>query len=167
MTGRQPRSDLANRAHVEVLLRRFYGRVFADDVLAEPFSELRANGLESHLPVMCDFWETVLFRAGLYRGNALHVHRQLHDRHPLCAHHFARWITLWNSSVDEMYRGPNALRAKVQAARIAKSMHRRLTGSDASELDAVGGLPRPPRGARKPGERTARMPARTHPRSPC
>ncbi len=130
-------SDLATRDDVEVLLRRFYGRVFADDVLAEPFSELRAKGLESHLPVMCDFWETVLFRAGLYHGSALLVHRQLNERHPLCANHFARWLSLWERTVYEMYYGPAAQRAKVQAARIAKSMHRRLNGRDAPELDAL------------------------------
>ena len=52
-------SDLADRADVEVLLRRFYGRVFDDDTLAEPFADLRVKGLDSHLRVMCDFWETV------------------------------------------------------------------------------------------------------------
>lgn len=128
--------DLANRDDVEVLLRRFYGQIFADDVLAEPFSELRAQGLESHLPVMCDFWETVLFRAGLYRGNALVVHRQLDRRHPLHAKHFARWLGLWETTVDEMYDGPAADRAKTQAGRIARAMHRRLRGADARELDA-------------------------------
>jgi hemoglobin len=127
--------DLANRGDVEELLRRFYGRVFADDALEEPFSELRVKGLESHLPVMCDFWETVLFRAGLYRGNAFQVHRQLNDRHPLGANRFGRWLTLWEATVDDMYQGPAAERARLQAARIAKSMHRRLTGTDASELD--------------------------------
>lgn len=129
--------DLTNRDDVEVLLRRFYGQVFADDVLAEPFSELRAQGLESHLPVMCDFWETVLFRAGLYRGSALVVHRQLDVRHPLHAKHFARWLRLWETTVDEMYDGAAADRAKIQAARIARAMHRRLRGTDARELDAL------------------------------
>jgi hemoglobin len=131
--------DLNNREDVEVLLRRFYGRVFADDVLSEPFSELRTHGLESHLPVMCDFWETVLFRVGLYRGNALVVHRQLNDRHPLRANHFARWLALWEATVDEMYSGPSASRAKVQAGRIANSLHRRLRGTDTSGLDALAG----------------------------
>ena len=132
-----PKTDLADRADVEVLLRRFYGRVFDDDSLAEPFAELRVKGLDSHLPVMCDFWETVLFHAGLYHGNALLVHRQLDSRHPLCANHFIRWLALWNTTLDEMYQGPVAERAKVQAGRIAKSMHRRLRGVDASKLDAV------------------------------
>jgi hemoglobin len=129
--------DLVDRSDVEMLLRRFYGRVFADCVLEESFTALRASGLESHLPVMCDFWETVLFRAGLYHRNALSVHRQLDARHPLYAKHFVRWLTLWNAAVDEMYRGAVAERAKVQAARIAKAMHRRLRGGDAPELDAL------------------------------
>jgi hemoglobin len=48
-------------------LRRFYDRVLVDEVLAEPFAELRSAGLGTHLPVMCDFWEIVLFRAGTRR----------------------------------------------------------------------------------------------------
>ena len=44
-----PETDLADRADVEVLPRRFYGRVFDDDVLAEPFAELRVKGLDSRL----------------------------------------------------------------------------------------------------------------------
>lgn len=45
----------------------FYGRALTDELLAEPFTELREAGLESHLPVMCDFWETVLFGTKSYR----------------------------------------------------------------------------------------------------
>lgn len=127
-------ADLVDRADVEALLRRFYGRALNDEVLTEPFAELRATGLETHVPTMCDFWETVLFRAGLYRGSALQAHRQIHRRAPLSDRHFRRWLTLWHNTVDEMYRGPVADRAKVQAARIAWAMHRRLTGADAPEL---------------------------------
>ncbi|WP_375481320.1 group III truncated hemoglobin [uncultured Mycobacterium sp.] len=131
------RADLANRADVEALLRRFYGRVLVDEVLAEPFSELRDAGLDSHIPRMCDFWETVLFRAGRYRGSALDAHRHVHRRTPLSGRHFVRWLSIWNNTVDEMYCGPVAQHAKVQAARIAWAMHRRLTGGDTRELDAV------------------------------
>jgi hemoglobin len=45
-------------------------------------------------------------------------------------------LTTWNNTIDEMYCGPVAERAKVQAARIAWAMHRRLTGTDIPELDA-------------------------------
>lgn len=132
-------SDLANRTDVAALLRRFYGRALDDEVLAEPFTELRSSGLDSHLPVMCDFWETVLFRAGRYRGSALTAHRDLHRQTPLRSRHFVRWLTIWNDTVDAMYRGPVAEHAKVQAARIAWAMHRRLNGVDALGLDALVG----------------------------
>jgi hemoglobin len=130
-------TDLTTRADVEALLRRFYGRVLLDDVLADPFTELRIKGLDSHLPVMCDFWETVLFHAGRYRGSALDAHRHVHHRTPLSGRHFRRWLSTWTDTVDEMYRGPVAERAKVQAARIAWAMHRRLTGTDSPEFDTL------------------------------
>lgn len=133
----QADADLVSRADIEALLRRFYGRVMIDDVLAEPFAELRSKGLESHIPVMADFWETVLFRAGLYRGSALHAHRHVNQRTPLGGSHFVRWLTVWNGTVDEMFRGPIAERAKIQGARIAWAMHRRLTGADSPELDIL------------------------------
>ncbi|MGF2953487.1 group III truncated hemoglobin [Mycobacterium sp. THU-M116] len=135
----QPSADLTTRTDVEALLRRFYGRVFIDDVLAEAFTELRTRGLDTHIAVMCDFWETVLFRAGRYRGSALHAHRHVHQRTPLNGGHFVRWLATWNTTVDDMFRGPVAERAKLQAARIAWAMHRRLTGADTPELDALVG----------------------------
>lgn len=130
-------ADLTGRADVEALLRRFYGRVLVDDVLAVPFTALQISGLDAHIPVMCDFWETVLFRAGLYRRSALHAHLLVHQRTSLSGRHFVRWLTTWNNTVDEMYRGPVAERTKTQAARIAWAMHRRLTGTDTPELDTL------------------------------
>lgn len=130
--------DLESRADIEALLRSFYGQALHDELLAEPFAEIRERGLESHLPVMCDFWETVLFRAGRYRRNALHAHQHVHNRVPLSDKHFLRWLALWSATVDRMYRGPVAEHAKVQATRIAGSLHYRLTGDHASDL-------RPPR----------------------
>ena len=118
--------DLADRTDVEALLRRFYNRALGDDLLAEPFAGVRAIGLDAHIPTMCDFWETALFRAGRYRGNALTAHRNVHQRTRLSGQHFARWLRIWRTTVDEMYSGPAAERAKIQAARIAWAMHRRL-----------------------------------------
>lgn len=123
------RNDLASRADVEALLRRFYSEAFRDELLAEPFAELRSHGLERHLSVMCDFWETVLFRAGLYRRNALHAHRRVHHLMPLSAQHFQRWLTLWTTTIDQLYQGPVAEHAKIQAARVGTALHNRLASA--------------------------------------
>ena len=98
------RADLANRGDVEALLRRLYGQVLVDDILAEPFAEIRMNGPESHLPVMCDFWQTVLFRAGLYGRSEVRAHHPVRAGDGLL--HVRRWLKLWNSAIDQMYHGP-------------------------------------------------------------
>ena len=61
---------------------------------------IRINGLESHLSVMCDFWETVLFRAGLYQGSAVRAHQPVHDRHQLTAAHFGKVGSAPISDID-------------------------------------------------------------------
>ncbi|BAH48333.1 group III truncated hemoglobin [Rhodococcus opacus] len=135
--GEPTRTDLATRTDIEDVLRRFYGRVLVDDLLAVPFAEIRESGLESRLPIMCDFWETVLFGARLYQGSAGRVHRSVHTRHRFEAWHFLRWLTLWSTTVGQMFHGPSAAHATVHATRIARAMHRNLTGTDSAELDAL------------------------------
>lgn len=131
-------TDVADRADVEGLLRRFYGQVLVDDVLAEPFAKVReVTGLDTHIPVMADFWETMLFHVRRYHGRVQDVHGRVHGRTALATPHFIRWLTTWYDTVDAMYRGPFAERAKRQAARIAWSMHRALTGGDAPELNTL------------------------------
>ena len=124
-------SDLRDRADVAALVTEFYRRAFADDLLGPVFVDVARMDLPAHLPIMCDFWETVLFRAGTYRRNAFTVHVGLHRRPELgaaglSADLFARWLALWTATVDDLFAGPVAERAKAQAGRIASSIHRRL-----------------------------------------
>ncbi|THJ64921.1 group III truncated hemoglobin [Arthrobacter echini] len=131
------RTDLRDRDDVEALLTVFYGRAFADDLLGPIFIDVARMDLQAHLPIICDFWETVLFKAGLYRRNALEPHLNLHRQVPLTQAHFERWLTLWSATLDEHYTGPKAELAKVQASRIAESMQRRLQGRSGSAMETI------------------------------
>jgi hemoglobin len=126
--------DLSDRDDVSALVTEFYRRAFADPLIGPIFTDIAHMDLAAHLPVMCDFWETVLFRAGLYRRNALQVHVQLHRLASLEAEHFARWLTLWTGTVDNLFSGEKAELAKLQAERIGGSLLRRVHGADAGEL---------------------------------
>ena len=132
------RQDLRDRGDVEALVREFYHRAFADGLLGPVFIDIARMDLPAHLPIMCDFWETVLFRAGTYRRNAFTVHVDLHRHAGLMPAHFARWLALWTQTVDELYAGPAADRAKVQAARIADSIHRRLRSTADAQPLSIG-----------------------------
>jgi hemoglobin len=129
--------DLSGREDVELLVRTFYARAFADPLLGPVFLDVAPMDLAAHLPVMCDFWQTVLFRAALYRRNALQVHTDLHAIFPLSSQHFARWLALWVATVDEHFAGEKAELAKTQAARIGYSISRRLLGESGSEFVTI------------------------------
>lgn len=145
------RHDIGTHEDVVALIKAFYARAFADDLLGPIFVDVAHMDLVEHLPVMCDFWETVLFRAGTYRGNALNVHVDLHERAPMTAEHFGRWVDLWHGTVDDLFAGPTSEFAKVQASRIAWSISRRLMGESGSEFITV------QRATLEPGSAPARL----------
>ncbi len=120
------RRDLRDRQDIATLVSGFYTRAFADPVLGPIFIDIAKMDLDAHLPTMCDFWETVLFQAGLYQGNAFDVHLALHIREPLTSMHFQRWLDIWEATVDDLFIGPKAIQVKVQAGRIGGSIRRRL-----------------------------------------
>jgi len=124
------RQDISGRTDVMALLTDFYGRCFDDELLRPVFVDIAHLDLPAHLPAMCDFWETVLFRTGAYRRNALKPHQRLDERAHLTPAHFGRWLTLWCATVDDRHAGGKADLAKVQASRIAGAMCRRITNSD-------------------------------------
>jgi hemoglobin len=130
--------DIAGRDDIAALLTEFYGRAFDDELLGPIFVEVARMSLAEHLPVMCDFWQTVLFRSGQYRANALAPHLRLHRKAHLSPAHFDRWLTLWHTTVDERHAGARADLAKLQASRIAGAMSRRITGPPGQRVEQAG-----------------------------
>ncbi|MGW9629118.1 group III truncated hemoglobin [Agromyces sp. NPDC055520] len=129
--------DIRDRADIARLVESFYLRAFADPLIGPIFTDVAHMDLDHHLPIMCDFWETVLFQTGTYRRNALAMHVAINAKYELEAAHFDRWLELWVVNVDEQFAGDAAERAKVQARRIAGSIGRRLAGGSGSALETV------------------------------
>lgn len=126
--------DITSNDDVAGLVREFYGRCFADDLLGPIFRDVAHLDLEAHVPTMVDFWTTVLFKAARYQGNVLNVHVDLHRKSPLTAEHLDRWLALWTATVGDMFTGPTADLAITQAKRFAWSMAQRLMGGSGSDL---------------------------------
>jgi hemoglobin len=79
-----------------------------------------------HLPVMYDFWESILFFTASYNGNPMAVHGHLHRLANLNKEHFNVWLKLFTSTVDELFEGEKAELAKQRAASIATVMQMKL-----------------------------------------
>lgn len=143
--------DIATRQDILTLVETFYTKAFHDDLIGPIFTDVVHMDLAAHMPIMADFWQTVLFKAGLYKRNALKIHFDIHAKEPLTLEHFNRWLQLWTSTVDELFAGEKAEMAKVQAHQIAGSLNRRVTGRPASQYSTISLRPE----ALRPEELTA------------
>jgi hemoglobin len=122
------RHDIETREDCERLVRAFYERALSDPILGFIFNDVAHLDLEAHIPVIASFWETILLGAQTYRGGAFEKHARLHEKFPLRAGHFERWLYLWRMTVDELFFGPKAGLAKQHANRVARAFHMRLEG---------------------------------------
>jgi len=117
--------DIETRADIDDLLTEFYKIVMFDGELEHHFVDL---DLRTHLPVIADFWEKVLFGNPVYFGNPVAVHQILHSRSPLKPEHFVRWVEIFRQTVDRLYAGEIADAAKERAEMIGQSLNQRLNG---------------------------------------
>lgn len=100
------------------------------------FTTVAQLNLEHHLPIIGDFWETLLFGTGSYQKhgrNPLQIHRALHLKSPLEFGHFNRWLEIFNETVDETFAGTRADFIKLRANAIANRMLN-FVGSVPAEL---------------------------------
>jgi hemoglobin len=114
--------DINSRSDIEVLIINFYEKVKKDDTIGFIFSDIAKVNWEQHLPIMFDFWETLLLDAASYSKNAMEVHYTLNRKVPLEEIHFHRWLKLFSETVDELFSGKFAMMAKTKAKSIAALM---------------------------------------------
>jgi len=104
--------DISSRADIEKLVNTFYGKVRADALLAPSFSHI---DWPSHLPLMNNFWSLTLLGEPGYRNNMVQKHLGL----AIKPEHFNQWLSLFNSTVDELFAGEKAEEAKSRAYSMA------------------------------------------------
>lgn len=114
--------DISTREDIETLVSKFYEKVLKDDVIGYIFTEVAHLEWDHHMPIMYDFWETLLLDAQKYKGNPMVKHIQLDKQEPLKSIHFDRWLALWRQTVGENFEGKKADEAIVRAENIARLM---------------------------------------------
>ena len=111
--------DIQSRKDIELLINSFYEKVKKDYTIGFIFNEIARVNWEQHLPIMFDFWETILLDAASYRKNVMEVHYTLNRKISLEEKHFQRWLQLFFETVDELFIGDIATMAKTKAKSIA------------------------------------------------
>ena len=105
-------TDILTRTEIEILVNRFYDRVKKDELLAPVFAHV---DWPHHLPVMYNFWSSMLLGDRTYFGNPLQKHLALE----INSEHFERWLFLFKATINEHFKGEKAEETKIRAESIA------------------------------------------------
>ena len=112
--------DIEKREDVVLLVDSFYEKVLKNEVIGHFFTEVIAISWSEHIPKMYDFWCSVLFSKGGYRGNPVRKHIELHQLKALNSLHFDAWLNLFRETVSEHFSGPKSEEAIEKAQTMVK-----------------------------------------------
>lgn len=104
--------DITTREDIMQLVDRFYDQVKTDPEIGPVFAHV---DWPNHLPVMYNFWSSMLLGDRSYTGNPFQKHLPLGLR----TTHFDRWLSLFEKTVEDNFEGEKADEVKMRARSIA------------------------------------------------
>lgn len=114
--------DIENREDIALFIKAFYENVKTDETIGIIFTQIIQMDWEHHIPLIVDFWESILLDNPVYKRNAMAVHYDLNKKYPLQQKHFDAWLQIFSTTLDNLYSGPTVALAKKRAAGIASLM---------------------------------------------
>lgn len=114
--------EIKDREDVSLLVNSFYDIIRKDDLLGPIFnSHIKKEQWPSHLEKLTDFWVTALFGVYCFKGNPTMAHRKVDANlnHTIAEKHFERWVGLWHATIDTLFEGALANRAKKASENMA------------------------------------------------
>ena len=113
------KTEIYSRREIKLLVDAFYEKVIADPLLGPVFAHVN---WPTHLPIMYNFWSSMLLGDRSYQGNPFqrHVHLDIDQTH------FSQWLLLFHQTIDERFDGEKAEEAKMRAEAIAGVFQFRL-----------------------------------------
>jgi len=114
--------DIENRDDIRLMVESFYEKVKQDELISFFFSDIAQTHWEEHIPVMVDFWDSIIFDHYTYSGNPMDIHRKFHEQSHFTKEHFERWLQLFQSNLDAMFQGPNTEKTRQRVQSIAMVM---------------------------------------------
>jgi hemoglobin len=116
------KKDITSGKDIEQIITLFYELSFQDERLGKIFKEISPLHLETHIPLVADFWEGILLDGNKYRGNVTEKHFNVNSLTALTKSDFDSWYSYWERAVDSLFVGEKAEMAKFRARSIADIM---------------------------------------------
>ena len=116
------KKDIKTIDDIKLMVDNFYEKIREDDLLADIFNDVIEDRWSQHLEKMYRFWQTVLLEEHTYYGSPFIPHAKL----PIDGIHFDKWLTIFNDTVDNLFEGEKATRAKWQGQRMAEMFQSKI-----------------------------------------
>ena len=127
-------NDIESREQLEEFLRAFYKKAFADELIGRFFTEVVPLDLDTHIPIIANFWESIVFNKPSYRKNVMEVHQHIHHISKIKKEHLHRWVKIFTETLDERFTGLKTELMKQRAKSIATLMDIKLNHDQISNL---------------------------------
>lgn len=112
--------------HIKNLVTHFYSKVQKDDLLGPIFNDVAQVDWDHHIPLICQFWNTIMLKTNEYKGNPYMKHMMLGKQTHIQDIHFARWLELFKEEAKK-HLPPEATEEIVsKATMIAKALKQGL-----------------------------------------
>ncbi|KTD05004.1 group III truncated hemoglobin [Fluoribacter gormanii] len=89
-----------NKTHIEKLVTHFYQKVQRDEVLGSIFNDVAQVDWDEHIPLLCQFWNSIMLKTNEYHGNAYQKHVLLKQFVHIEEAHFVRWLDLFQEEAE-------------------------------------------------------------------
>ena len=122
--------DISSRVHIELVVHNFYSDLLADKEMNPFFTKAMTLKLSEHLPIICDFWESILLHQPVYKRNVMLKHIDLNKKMKLSKVHFEKWLALWEKNVKSNFSGPTADEAIKRAKLMGQLMEFKVRASE-------------------------------------
>lgn len=127
------KQDITKIEDIKLLVDSFYARIRKDDLLKDIFNSRIQDRWPEHLEKMYRFWQTVLLEEHTYYGSPFVPHARL----PVALQHFDQWVKLFHETVDALFAGEKATRAKWQGARMAEMFHAKIAYYKTNSIEPI------------------------------
>jgi hemoglobin len=110
------------KKHIEKLVIHFYQRVQEDELLAPVFNDAAQVNWEHHIPLLCQFWNSIMLKTNEYHGGAYMKHVLIGQKENIQKTHFTRWLSLFQEEATKHLPSDAAKEIVHKASLIAQSL---------------------------------------------
>lgn len=132
--------EIESRQDISHLVDTFYSKIRANELLGPIFNgRIPEDQWPIHLSKLTDFWETNLFGIPKFKGSptAKHISVDQSLNYGIETAHFDEWLGLWFETVDELFAGDLADKAKQTAHRMATGQYLVIWGNRPENQDSM------------------------------